>query len=208
MDYAENQGNAYISREIKEAGTEFGKTWVNTSNRNFKIYANNLSSEGGKTFYDIVCLEDGTVISNPEQAGIDLKEYEQVEDGTEITKTIYLQDKESGQKSKTFDVTLYLDSTNPVLSKNSIGENDENTAVDLIKLITFGVFHKEKDLTATTEVSDGSGSGIREWSYNIMSGQDDSAFTKDAIIHISILKLRHVSGRIFITRLKMLIMQN
>lgn len=181
VDYAENQGNAYVSREMQEAGTEFGKTWVSTSNRNFKIYANNLSSEGGKTFYDIVCLEDGTVISNPEQAGIDLKEYEQVEDGTGITKTIYLQDKESGQKSKTFDVTLYLDSTNPVLSKNSIGKNNENTAVDLIELITFGVFHKEKDLTATTEVSDGSGSGIREWSYNIMSGQDDSAFTRDAI---------------------------
>src|SRR5699024_3983301 len=126
-----------------------------------------LQSEGEEE--DVKISGDGPGINLSKAAG-------EIQDGKIYTAAVYLKHSGSGQKSETFEIRLIIDSEKPFVSKSSITK--KTSALDhFLDRITFGKFYRKSSRQEEIiQVSDGEGSGLREWSYHIMSGEKYSDF--------------------------------
>lgn len=181
VNYEKDLQSVYISRESMETG-EFGKVWAGRKNKNFHVFLSDRAAE----FYDQIYLqsegEEEDVKISGDGPGINLsKAAGEIPDGKIYTAAVYLKHSGSGQKSETFEIRLCIDSEKPFVSKSSITK--KTSALDhFLDRITFGKFYRKSSRQEEIiQVSDGEGSGIREWSYHIMSGEKDSDFTKESI---------------------------
>ena len=179
IDYKEESQNLYISRESMET-ENFGKVWAAGDSEPIHVYV----SESAAAFYDQVFwkTEKGAVEISSADQGISIAETEgEISDGKSCTAEIYLRHSKSGQMSEPFWIRLYVDTQKPFVEKTSITEKT-TPLEELFHWITFGKFYgKNSGKEEQIQVSDGKGSGIREWSYHIMEGNCDSDFTKSRI---------------------------
>lgn len=170
LDFDEASGNVYISPKTEAI-------WASGQNKSFQIYPQTI---GRGAYYDQVIL-DGTGQSLSEEGkGLDLTQ-EEFGDGHKKTVEVYLRNSGNNATSELFEVELSIDVLDAVVTSNSISSETYGVS-KFMDRITFGKFHNALSTRReTVEVSDGSGSGVCSWSYNIMTGDSDDKFTGEAI---------------------------
>ena len=172
LDFDEASGNAYISKE------DSNEVWGSGQNTSFQIYP---QKSGQGAFYDQVILADEEQNLSEEGSGVDLSGFTEKEDGAEKSIEVYLKCSKNGATSKKFTVKIKVDTKDAEVTSTSISEKIHGIP-GFVDTITFGKFHNQLSAKIeTANVSDGAGSGVAQWSYNIMSGDSDKSFTEDAI---------------------------
>lgn len=170
LNFDEASGNAYISPKT-------GVIWASAQNESFQIYPQTI---GQGAYYDQVVLAGVGQNLSEEGTGIDLSQ-EEFGDGDKKTVEIYLRNSSNNSTSEKFEVELSIDVLDAVVTNNSIS-SEIHGIPEVVDMITFGKFHNALSTRQeTAEVSDGSGSGVYSWSYNVMTGDDDDKFTGEAI---------------------------
>ena len=170
LNFDEASGNAYISPKTEAI-------WASAQNKSFQIYPQTI---GQGVYYDQVVLDGVEQNLSEEGKGLDLTQ-EEFEDGDKKTVEVYLKNSGNNSTSEKFEVELSIDVLDAVVTNNSIS-NEIHGISEVVNMITFGKFHNALSTRQeTAEVSDGSGSGVHSWSYNIMTGDSDDKFTGEAI---------------------------
>ena len=170
LNFDEASGNAYISPKT-------GVIWASAQNESFQIYPQTI---GQGAYYDQVVLAGVGQNLSGEGTGIDLSQ-EEFGDGDKKTVEVYLKNSSNNSTSEKFEVELSIDVLDAVVTNNSIS-SEIHGIPEVVDMITFGKFHNALSTRQeTAEVSDGSGSGVYSWSYNVMTGDGDDKFTGEAI---------------------------
>lgn len=173
VDFPEDGGSVYLSKTDHNV-------WVNN-----KLTAFHMIPKSGTNYYTDVYLANAQGepdYSISSENGIDITNLPSAKmDGATATIKVCMYNTNNGSASTPFDVKLFLDKLDPIVSKTSISEETHGLK-NFLNVITFGKFHKElKDIEETVSVTDGSGSGIQRWDYNIMTGKLDNDFSKEEI---------------------------
>ena len=170
LNFDEASGNAYISPKTEAI-------WASAQNKSFQIYPQTI---GQGAYYDQVVLDRVGQNLSGEGTGIDLSQ-EEFGDGDKKTVEVYLRNSSNNSTSEKFEVELSIDVLDAVVTNSSIS-SEIHGIPEVVDMITFGKFHNALSTRQeTAEVSDGSGSGVYSWSYNIMTGDTDDKFTGEAI---------------------------
>ena len=170
LNFDEASGNAYISPKTEAI-------WASAQNNSFQIYPQTI---GQGAYYDQVVLDGVERNLSEEEKGLNLTQ-EEFGDGDKKIVEVYLKNSGNNSTSEKFEVELSIDVLDAVVTNNSIS-NEIHGISEVVNMITFGKFHNALSTRQeTAEVSDGSGSGVHSWSYNIMTGDTDDKFTGEAI---------------------------